>query len=84
MSDRMKPVMVRFPAKVLEHVREAAKAEHVSVSELIRIAVRSYLGGVRITEPLKMQVLRMLDDDQFTDAFLDALEKRGRERRKNK
>ena len=41
----MKGFLVRFPSKVLEEIQEEARRQGVSASELVRVAVRGYLGG---------------------------------------
>jgi metal-responsive CopG/Arc/MetJ family transcriptional regulator len=47
MRKGMKAFIVRFPPKVLEELQREAEKRGVSASELVRTAVRHYLGGGR-------------------------------------
>ena len=81
MTERLKPFLVRFPARVLGEVHREARSRGVSSSQLVRTAVREYLGGGKkreretpphdgLCDELVREVKKgLLSDEEFLSAI---------------
>jgi len=58
----LKPFLVRFPARVLGEVHREARSRGVSSSQLVRTAVRQYLGGGKKREKETFPLDEFCDD----------------------